>query len=646
MTFPLPLLPTADALALLGRVLGARRVAAEREAAAELVALCGRLPLALRVAASRLADRPHWSLAHLAERLREEPLRLDELTVEHRGVRAALHPSYAALPPRHRELFRLLGVHPGPDFDRYAAAALTGLAPAAAEALLEDLLDARLLLQRVPGRYAFHRLVRALARETADRDPRLVHDARRRLLDHYLKAADEAAGLLGPRRGALRPAERGHRPAATPPLRDAADALDWFGAERDNLLAVLARAGGTGPARRPAGPSPAPGPGATGRAGDGPDGPDAPHGAAAAAHRPGGPAPQEAAPAPTPRLRPGRAANGPGRAREALLPVERAGDPVGAAAVPGRTGASHGAPGRYGHAAALPYRAAPPDRTGARDGGGAVPAPAGAARAPSGVARLPLGAAPAVPGRPAEALRTRRPAVPRGPRDDDPYGVPTGPAGAAAGYAGTGRPGAAPDRPAGPPDGRMRLLTGYADLHQRQGRHEVPRAGHTALRLPGGGRLSAPPGRRPRRRRAPSPATAATTSAGGAATGGRARGANRPPTPPPPAARALTGRRNGTRPAPGAPGRRPPPERRERRGGRRTPSPAPGFDGRAGRRGAGAGARTVSHGRSPRPASRPPRGGAAATAGRASRPHRGRTTAPAPRRPGGRRPSARTSPRR
>ncbi|MCP9975392.1 hypothetical protein [Streptomyces somaliensis] len=39
----------------------------------------------------------------------------------------------------------------------------------------------------------------------------------------------------------------------------------------------------------------------------------------------------------------------------------------------------------------------------------------------------------------------------------------------------------------------MRLLTGYADLHQRQGRHEVPRAGHTALRLPGGGRLSAPP---------------------------------------------------------------------------------------------------------------------------------------------------------
>ncbi|WP_391960951.1 NB-ARC domain-containing protein, partial [Streptomyces somaliensis] len=251
VTFPLPLLPTADALAFLGRVLGARRVAAEREAAAELVVLCGHLPLALRVAASRLADRPHWSLAHLVERLREEPLRLDELTVEHRGVRAALHPSYAALPPRHRELFRLLGVHPGPDFDRYAAAALTGLAPAAAEAILEDLLDARLLLQRVPGRYAFHRLVRALARETADRDPRLVHDARRRLLDHYLRAADEAAGLLGPRREALRPAERGHRPAATPPLRDAADALDWFGAERDNLLAVLARAGGTGPARGP-----------------------------------------------------------------------------------------------------------------------------------------------------------------------------------------------------------------------------------------------------------------------------------------------------------------------------------------------------------------------------------------------------------
>ncbi|MEU2394827.1 NB-ARC domain-containing protein, partial [Streptomyces sp. NPDC007369] len=54
----LPLLDEAGAPALLGRVAGAARVAAEPEAARRLMRLCGRLPLALRIAGAELAAPP------------------------------------------------------------------------------------------------------------------------------------------------------------------------------------------------------------------------------------------------------------------------------------------------------------------------------------------------------------------------------------------------------------------------------------------------------------------------------------------------------------------------------------------------------------------------------------------------------------
>ena len=55
-----------QAVELLGRIVGADRVAAEPDAAAQIVGFCGRLPLAIRVAGARLAARPGWPLARLA----------------------------------------------------------------------------------------------------------------------------------------------------------------------------------------------------------------------------------------------------------------------------------------------------------------------------------------------------------------------------------------------------------------------------------------------------------------------------------------------------------------------------------------------------------------------------------------------------
>ncbi|WP_436991152.1 AfsR/SARP family transcriptional regulator [Streptomyces sp. enrichment culture] len=499
---PLPLPSAAEGLALLGQVIGHRRVADEQEAATELVALCGRLPLALRITASRLTNRPHWTLAYLAGRLRDEERRLDELAVEHRSVRTALHLSYATVPPRHQELFRLLGAHPGPDFDGYSAAALAGLTPHAAETLLEGLLDARLLVQRTPGRYAFHSLVRALAREAADRQPQATRDARHRLLGYYLKAADEAAGLLRPRRERHRPAGPGPgcgsaarttarttapdgspagATAAAPPLRDAADALAWFDAERAGLLAALALAEEAGHdghvARLPLALAPY-----LHARGHMEDELGVLRKAAAAARRTGDTALESAAltgmAAPYGHL--GRVREGLECAREALALAERAGDRRGTAFCLARIGMFHNALGQYEHAIAALHRALVLlSRADALDEESAVLAA--------------LGEAQAALGRHAEALQTSRLVVLHSRQSGDAYGELTGLLGEATAYAGAGRLDLALDRLAEAsrlarrtttPDGHAPILVQYADIYRRQGRHrEALHAGHAALQL-------------------------------------------------------------------------------------------------------------------------------------------------------------------
>ena len=116
----LDILPAGDATQLLGRVAGEQRVAAEPQAAAEVARLCGYLPLALRIAGARLAARPGWPLAALAERLADAQRRLDELEVAEAGVRASYDVSYRqlqasseALDRAAAEAFGLLGVLDG-----------------------------------------------------------------------------------------------------------------------------------------------------------------------------------------------------------------------------------------------------------------------------------------------------------------------------------------------------------------------------------------------------------------------------------------------------------------------------------------------------------------------------------------------------
>jgi tetratricopeptide (TPR) repeat protein len=245
----LDLLTLDEAGQLLAHRLGPDRTAAEPDAIAEIITMCARLPLALAIVAARAATHPHLSLHTLAGELREAGGRLDTLTTDdpYTDVRAVFSWSYRALNPEAARLFRLLGLHPGPDISVAAAASLAALPIDQVRTRVAELARANLLVEPVSGRYAFHDLLRAYAAErahTVDSDERR-HAATGRVLDHYLHTAYAAARLLDPFRDPItltspRPGVTPERPA------DHEQALAWFTAEHPVLLAAVDHDAATG----------------------------------------------------------------------------------------------------------------------------------------------------------------------------------------------------------------------------------------------------------------------------------------------------------------------------------------------------------------------------------------------------------------
>lgn len=229
-------LSTDDAVALFAEIAGTDRTAAEApELVRESVELCGRLPLAIRIAAARFRARPAWRLGHLADRLRDERARLTELAVGHRSVAVALGLSYQQLDPLHQRTYRLLGLHPGPDIDPHAVAALTDQDHARAVRQMDHLTEVNLLLEPVPGRHIFHSLARIHAADVVLAEPATERRAAvHRLFDYYADAASAIAWQAYPY-------EHGRHPRPTPAESsptDPATAAAWLETELPNLLAV------------------------------------------------------------------------------------------------------------------------------------------------------------------------------------------------------------------------------------------------------------------------------------------------------------------------------------------------------------------------------------------------------------------------
>ncbi|GAA2639376.1 tetratricopeptide repeat protein [Dactylosporangium fulvum] len=229
-----------EARQLLRQVAGAERVDADPQTAARIAELVGHLPLALAIVGGHLRDHPDWLLT---DYLRP----LTTLAMEG-GIGAALTMSDRNLPVETRRTLRLLALHPGQEWDGYAAAALTGEPMAVARARLDELAAAHLVQRRGPDRYGFHDLVRAYAAERAavDEPASRSRAALTRLFDHYLHAAAMAMNTLYPADKGLRPDPPPPAGPEVPGLGTADGARAWLEAEHANLIAGAGHAADNG----------------------------------------------------------------------------------------------------------------------------------------------------------------------------------------------------------------------------------------------------------------------------------------------------------------------------------------------------------------------------------------------------------------
>ncbi|MEU5416651.1 tetratricopeptide repeat protein, partial [Streptomyces clavifer] len=212
------------------------RVEEDLGAAERVVLACGCLPLALQITAALLAQDPGQPLSERAEALSQAEGVLDGLSDGDRSLRSMFDQSLDRLSLQEQDLFRLLSLNPGPDIATPAAAVLAGQPHAATERILGRLAAGH-LIERNPaarGRWQMHDLLRAYANEQAEtvmargRDPRRRYNqAHHRLINHYTENAEAADTHFHPPGSAV-----------STRFSDREQALAWFDAERENLIAT------------------------------------------------------------------------------------------------------------------------------------------------------------------------------------------------------------------------------------------------------------------------------------------------------------------------------------------------------------------------------------------------------------------------
>jgi tetratricopeptide (TPR) repeat protein/transcriptional regulator with XRE-family HTH domain len=234
-----------EAASLLIRLADRPDLDADDPAVAQICAMCGYLPLAIGMLARQLHHHPRWTLAGLLSYLAAARDRLELMRAENLSISAAFDMSYLDLGEDQQRLFRRLGLHPGTDIDRFAAAALHDTDPATARRLLDELFDQHLITEPASGRYRMHDLIREHARALAAiDDPDDCESVVRRLADYYVQATAAASRHFN----RLRPAPSTSLPEPAAAAASSTDlgapatqeqAADWMEAERANVHAIV-----------------------------------------------------------------------------------------------------------------------------------------------------------------------------------------------------------------------------------------------------------------------------------------------------------------------------------------------------------------------------------------------------------------------
>ncbi|MFJ2730792.1 tetratricopeptide repeat protein [Streptomyces collinus] len=235
-----------EATELLHTRIGAQRVNAEPNAAAELLRQCAGYPLALSVIIGQAETHPEFPLTVLAEELYDATTRLTAIsdTEPESNFSAVISWSYQTLTLQQAKVFRLLSMAPGADIGVSAAASMAALGPSEIKGILRELEQCSLLQQPTPGRYRMHDLIRLYAGSLArqEDDPSSLELSLRRLIDFYLHTAHSGSELL--HHYHYPPVQIGQfAPGCRPiPLLDKAASWAWFEAEHACLLAAQKQA--------------------------------------------------------------------------------------------------------------------------------------------------------------------------------------------------------------------------------------------------------------------------------------------------------------------------------------------------------------------------------------------------------------------
>lgn len=231
----------------------------DSRAGRRVLRICGGLPLALSLVGAWVAARPHASLLTLAERLESTGNVLNVFSDKDAAIdlRTVFTCSYQELGARAAAVFRILGLHPGPDITVPAAASLAATEPGEAADALRELADANLIEEHRPGRFTMHDLLRAYAAEQLDTGVSQAERsaAAQRMLDHYTHTAAEAdrrTSFFGGGRDVPGPVE-GVRPE---PIRSLREANDWISAEYQVLRGLLQLRSGPSETEREPEPDP------------------------------------------------------------------------------------------------------------------------------------------------------------------------------------------------------------------------------------------------------------------------------------------------------------------------------------------------------------------------------------------------------
>jgi DNA-binding SARP family transcriptional activator/tetratricopeptide (TPR) repeat protein len=235
-------MPIVEATELLSARLANHRTI-DFESRARLARLCGGLPLVISVLAEHVATLGMAQLSTFAKQIDRRQL-IAEVGEDGDGS-AVGHTffswSYQRLAPPEQRLFRLLGLHPGPDIGMDVACACDGRTATETKRSFGKLVAAHLLeLPIVFDRYRFHDLLREFAIYCAERDepPDSRSAAERRMLSFYLRSAAHADRVLYPYRNV--PIELPMESKVEPAIfANAAQAKFWFDLERTNLTAAV-----------------------------------------------------------------------------------------------------------------------------------------------------------------------------------------------------------------------------------------------------------------------------------------------------------------------------------------------------------------------------------------------------------------------